>query len=180
MSTETIARRYAIALADVVTKTGDAESVKQELVTWNEMIKASADLQSVFASPAIQHTAKEKLLETLIAKASPSRTTANFLRVLVKNDRIGELEQIQERFEEELAARSGLVVASVVSARDLPEGEKGAFQANLEKLTGRKVEIEYAIDPEIIGGVITRIGSTVYDSSVRTKLANLREELAAA
>jgi len=180
MSTETIARRYAIALADVVTKTGDAEPVKKELVSWNEMISSSSDLQSVFGSPAIQHTAKEKVLETLIAKASPSKTTANFLRVLVKNDRIGDLPQIQERFEEELADRSGLVVASVVSARDLPDGEKGEFQLNLEKLTGRKVEIEYGVDPEIIGGVITRIGSTVYDSSVRTKLENLREELAAA
>jgi len=180
MSTETIARRYAIALADVVTKTGDAEPVKNELAAWNEMIKTSSDLQSAFASPAIQHTAKERVLETLIARATPSKTTSNFLRVLVKNDRIGDLEQIRERFEEELAERSGLVVASVVSARDLPEAEKGAFQTNLEKLTGRNVEIEYGVDPDIIGGVITRIGSTVYDSSVRTKLENLREELAAA
>ncbi|MBX3281271.1 MAG: ATP synthase F1 subunit delta [Acidobacteria bacterium] len=180
MNTETIARRYAIALADVVTKGGDAGLIKGELATWDEMIKTNADLQSVFSSPAIQHSAKEKVLETLIAKASPSKTTANFLRVLVKNDRIGELAQIRERFEEELADRSGVVVASVVSARDLPESEKGAFQANLEKLTGRKVEIEYGVDPEIIGGVVTRIGSTVYDSSVRTKLDNLREELATA
>lgn len=180
MSTETIARRYAIALADVVTKGDNAETIKNELAGWSEMIGASADLQSVFASPAIQHGSKEKVLETLIAKVSPSKTTSNFLRVLVKNDRIGELPQIRERFEEELAARSGVVVASVVSARDLPDSEKGAFQANLEKLTGRKVEIEYGVDPEIIGGVVTRIGSTVYDSSVRTKLDNLREELAAA
>ncbi|KXJ98605.1 MAG: ATP synthase F1 subunit delta [Acidobacteria bacterium OLB17] len=180
MSTETIARRYAIALADVVTKNGEAAGVKGELNAWNEMVASSPDLQSVFANPSIQHSAKEKLLETLIAKAGPSKTTANFLRVLVKNDRIGDLPQIQERFEEELAERSGVVVASVVSARDLPESEKGVFQANLEKLTGRKVEIEYGVDPEIIGGVVTRIGSTVYDSSVRTKLDNLREELAAA
>lgn len=180
MSTETIARRYAIALADVVTNGGDPETVKNELVAWNDMIGASSDLQSVFSSPAIQHAAKEKVLETLIAKASPSKTTSNFLRILVKNGRIGELSQIQERFEEELADRSGVVVASVISARDLPQTEKGAFQANLEKLTGRTVEIEYGVDPEIIGGVVTRIGSTVYDSSVRTKLENLREELAAA
>jgi F-type H+-transporting ATPase subunit delta len=76
-----------------------------------------------------------------------------------------------------LEERSGTVTAEITAARELPVTERSAFQTNLEKLTGKKVNINYTVDKDIIGGVVTRIGSTVYDGSVKTKLANLREEM---
>ena len=177
MSNETIARRYAIALADVVIKSNEADTVKAELAQWKDLFAPSDDLKTVVANPSVAHSGKEKVLESLIAKASPSRTTANFLRVLLQNGRLGEVGEISDRFEAELDARSGMVAAQITSARTLPESERAAFQQNLEKLTGKKVSVNYEIDTDIIGGVITRIGSTVYDASVKTKLENLKEQL---
>lgn len=177
MSVETIARRYGAALADVVVKSGETEAVRSELKTWEAMLTSNAELASVFASPAIAHMDKESILEKLIAKARPSRTTANFLKVLLRNGRVGELGEITRRFEAELEERSGNVVAKVTSARDLTDGEKAELAANLAKVTGKNIKPVYSVDRNIIGGVVTQIGSTVYDGSVRTQLENLREEL---
>jgi F-type H+-transporting ATPase subunit delta len=177
MSIETIARRYGTALADVVLKSGETETVKKELITFGAMIAENADLQSVFSNPTIAHASKEKLLGALIARSKPSKTTANFLRVLLQNNRLTSLQEIDERFESVLAERSGVVSAEITSARELPDRERKEFEKNLEKLTGKSVSVNYAVDAEIIGGVVTRIGSTVYDGSVKTKLENLREQL---
>jgi F-type H+-transporting ATPase subunit delta len=177
MSQETVARRYATALADVVTKNGDVDTVRTELKSWEELIRSSVDLQNAFLNPSIGHASKERVLESLVQRTRPSRTTSNFLRVLLKNDRLGELDEINRRFEAELEERSGVVTAHVTSARELTDGEKAQLQANLAKLTGRMVKLEFGIDKDLIGGVVTRIGSTVYDASVKTQLENLREEL---
>ena len=177
MSIETVARRYGTALADVVLKTGETEAVKAELRSWEEMMAGNADLQSAFGNPAIAHADKEKVLESLISRTSPSRTTANFLRELLKNSRLTELAEINDKFATVLEERSGRVAAEVISARDLSEMQKQELRANLEKLTGKQVDLRFAIDPSIIGGVVTRIGSTVYDGSVKTQLENLKQEL---
>ena len=177
MSTETIARRYGTALADVVLETGETETVRSELREWELQILSNADLQKAFDSPAIAHLEKEKLLDTLIAKTNPSKTSANFLRVLLQNGRLTELREINDRFAAVLEERSGVVAAAITSARELPENERNEFRSKLEKLTGKKVDLNFKIDKEIIGGVVTRIGSTVYDGSVKTKLENLKAEL---
>ena len=177
MSIETVARRYGTALADVVLKTGETEAVRTELKAWEEMTSSNADLQNAFGNPAIAHNDKEKVLESLIQRANPSRTTANFLRVLLKNDRLTELVEINDKFAAVLEERSGRVSAEVTSARDLSEGEKQELRGNLERLTGKQVDLRFGIDPAIIGGVVTRIGSTIYDGSVKTQLENLKQEL---
>ena len=177
MSVETIARRYSVALADAVANTGESDTVKAELAMCAQLFGGNADLQEVFANPTVPHADKEKVLGDLIAKTKPSKTTANFLRVLLKNDRITELSQINDRFAAVLDERSGLVSAEIISARELPPAERAEFERSLEKLTGKRVNINYATDQNIIGGVVARIGSTVYDGSVKTKLENLREQL---
>jgi len=177
MSVETIARRYSSALADVVVKSGETELVKGELGEWERLISGNDDLKSVFSNPAIPHLNKEKLLEGLLEKTRPAKSTANFLRILLRNGRLTELGDINERFESELEARSGVVSAEITSAREIPEAERSALRANLEKLTGKKIKISFNIDDRIIGGVVTRIGSTVYDGSVKTQLENLKERL---
>ena len=177
MSNETVARRYGTALADVVLKTGETENVKAELKIWEEMMASNPDLQTAFGNPSIAHSGKERLLESLIQRANPSRTTANFLRILVKNDRLTELAEINDKFASVLEERSGRVTAEVTSARDLSEGQKQELRMNLERLTGKQVDLRYGIDPSIIGGVVTRIGSTIYDGSVKTQLENLKEQL---
>jgi len=177
MSVETIARRYAIALADIVVSSGETETVRSELRDWERLISENGDLQSAFSSPAIVRGDKEKVLENLIQRSNPAKTTANFLRVLLRNGRLIELDEINERFAVELEARSGQVSAEIVSARDLQEAEKSDLRVNLEKLTGKRVNLNYSVDGDLIGGVVTRIGSTVYDGSIKTQLDNLKEQL---
>lgn len=177
MSNETIARRYSVALADVVLKSGQTDSVKAEIASLGALFGQNSDLQTVFSNPAIAHANKEKVLDGLLAKLKPSSTTANFLKVLLQNGRLSELSDINDRFAAVLDERSGLVAAEITSARELPGGEKAEFEKSLAALTGKTVNVNYAVDPNIIGGVVTRIGSTVYDGSVKTKLENLKEQL---
>jgi F-type H+-transporting ATPase subunit delta len=177
MSVETVARRYATALADVVAKSGETEAVRSELKTWEDLMKANGNLQTVFANPAIAHANKEKVLESLLAKAKPLKTTANFLRVLLRNSRLTELAAINEKFASVLDERNNIVTAEVTSARPLSEAEKTEFQSNLARLTGKKVNLNFNINENIIGGVVTRVGSTVYDGSVKTQLETLKQQL---
>ena len=177
MSVETIARRYATALADVVLKSGETETVTSELKTWEVLIDSNENLQTLFGNPSIAHLSKEKVLDGLLAKTRPSKTTANFLKVMLGNGRLTELGHINTRFAAVLEERSGNVVAKITSARELSASEKTELETNLEKLTGKQIKPDFIIDNGIIGGVVTQIGSTVYDGSVRTQLENLKEEL---
>jgi len=177
MSVETVARRYATALADVVTKTTETESVKAELKTWEQMISANTDLQTALGNPAISQVNKEKVLASLIEKTKPTKTTANFLRVLLRNGRLTEIGEINEKFASVLEERSGAVSAQIISARSLSEGEKAEMQTNLSKLTGKIVRLNFETDETLIGGVVTRVGSTVYDGSVKTRLAELKHQM---
>ncbi len=178
MSVETVARRYAGALADIVIKTGEVEPVKNELKTWEEMMSSNSELLNAFRNPAIAHASKEKVLESLIEKTKPTKTTANFLRILLRNSRLTEIREINERFAGVLDERNGLITAEVTSARPLTDADKAELETTLAKLTGGKqVNLTFKIDENIIGGVITRVGSTVYDGSVKTQLEELRNKL---
>ena len=177
MSVETVARRYAHALADVVMKSGETDSVKAELKSWEDMINSNADLQTAFGNPSIAQENKVKVLESLISRTKPTKTTANFLRVLLRNDRLSQISEINERLDGVLEERSGITSAKIISARPLSETQKAEFQTSLNKMTGKDVRLNYEIDETIIGGVVTRIGSTVYDGSVKTKLEELKYKL---
>ena len=107
MSIEIVARRYGSALADVVLKSGETDTVRSELTQWAAMIDANADLHDAFSNPTIPHAQKEKLLGSLLERTKPSRTTANFLRVLLKNGRLTEISAINERFSVESPSGSG-------------------------------------------------------------------------
>ena len=177
MSAETVARRYSLALADVVATTKDADIVTNELKTWEEIMSSNSSLSGAFSNPAIAHASKEKVLEKLIGKTKPSKTTANFLRVLLRNGRLTNLADINQSFAKVLEERAGFVSAKIVSARELSDKEKKDLKSNVEKMTGKKVSLDFDIDQNIIGGVVTTIGSTVYDGSIKTKLENLKQQL---
>lgn len=177
MSVETVARRYALALAEVVAKSSETEVVKSELKTWEAMIDANTDLQTAFRNPAISQADKEKVLNNLIEKTNPIKTTANFLRVLLRNGRLAEIGEINRKFASVLEEQSGVVSANITSARELSEAQKTEVLLNLELLTGKRMNLEYKTDESLIGGMVTRIGSTVYDGSVKTQLQELKQQL---
>jgi F-type H+-transporting ATPase subunit delta len=178
MSVQTVARRYASALADVVLERGEAREVQEELLTWEKMFQGSPMLQEVFRNPTIALDKKRAVLNKLIERAKPKPTTANFLKVLLQNQRITDLGEINKKFAELLDERGGTVAATVTTARSVPENAQQKLHAKLLSLTGKKVRINFTTDPDLIGGLVTRIGSTVYDGSVRNHLQQIKEKMA--
>ncbi len=172
-----VARRYAAALADVVLTRGEAREVQAELIAWEKMIASSDLLQELLNNPTIPTDEKERAINELIARSKVNQTTANLLRLLLKNHRLSELTEINARFAEILDERAGLVSAEVISARPVPEAMKQSIQQDLRKVTGRDVKIDFTIDENVIGGTITKIGSTVYDGSIRNQLFELEKRL---
>ena len=178
MSVQTVARRYASALADVVLQRGEAREVQAELTTWAEMLAAHQNLRDVFANPTIALDQKRKVLNRLIELSKPRETTANFLKVLLQNQRLTELSEINKKFAQTLDERAGLVAATVTTARPIPADIHHRLEGALASLTGKKVRIDFVTDPNLIGGVVTRIGSTVYDGSLRNQLEQIKEKMA--
>jgi F-type H+-transporting ATPase subunit delta len=173
-----VARRYATALADVVTARGEAQEVKEELAAWSEMMQSNEQLLEVFRNPTIPYEQKRKVLSTLIARARVRPTTANFLQVLLQNQRLAELGEVNKRFAQLLDERSGVVSAEVTTARPVAQDSQAALHEKLAAMTGKSVRLSFTTDEELIGGIVTRIGSTIYDGSVRNQLQQVRERLA--
>jgi F-type H+-transporting ATPase subunit delta len=178
LSLQTIARRYAVALADVVFERGEAAPVQEELSEWASMLESSALLREAFGNPTVQYDQKQKVLNELIARTKVRPTTANFLQVLLRNQRLTELSEVNRKFAQVLDERSGVVAAAVTTARPVDEQAQAALRAKLNQLTGKSVRLTFATDAELIGGMVTRIGSTVYDGSVRNQLREAEQRLA--
>jgi F-type H+-transporting ATPase subunit delta len=175
---QTVARRYAAALADVLAERGEARQVQEELSAWELMIRGNAQLQEAFSNPTIPYDQKRKVLSALITRTRVRPTTANFLQVLLQNQRLTELGEVNKRLAHVLDERSGIVSAQVTTARPVPENSQQALRAKLAGLTGKEVRLSFSTDAELIGGIVTRIGSTVYDGSVRTQLQQVKEKMA--
>jgi len=173
-----VARRYATALAQVVTARGEAQEVQQELTAWVQMMESNQQLLEVFRNPTIPYEQKRKVLNTLIARTKVRPTTANFLQLLLQNQRLPELGEVNKRLAMVLDERSGVVSAEVTTARPVGESSQGALRAKLAAMTGKRVRLTFATDEELIGGIVTRIGSTIYDGSVRNQLDQVRDRLA--
>lgn len=178
MSSQTVARRYSSALADVVLERGEAREVQQELIAWSELLKSNANLREVFANPTIALDQKRGVLRRLIEIAKPRPTTVNFLKLLLQNQRLPELDHINQRFAAVLDDRAGVLAAQVTTARPVEPETQRTLQTMLLNLTGKSVRIEFDTDPGMIGGLVTRIGSTIYDGSVRNQLEQIKEKMA--
>ena len=178
MSSQTVARRYASALADVLRERQDAARVQEELASWEQMITSNALLMEVFSNPTVPYDQKSKVLNELIARTRVSTTTANFLKILLKNQRLGELAEVNAKLAQVLDERAGVVSADVASARPVSPSIQASLEDTLRKITGKKVRLSFQTDESLLGGIVTRIGSTIYDGSVRNQLQRLKEELA--
>lgn len=178
MSVQMIARRYASALADVILERGEAKEVQHELQQWEEVLQSSASLQEVFRNPTIALDQKRGVLNKLIDRAKPRPTTTNFLKVLLQNQRLTELPEINRKLTEILDERAGMVAAIVKTARPVPNDIQKSLEQRLTAVTQKKVRLNFEEDPDLIGGLVTRIGSTVYDGSVRNQLQLIKEKMA--
>jgi F-type H+-transporting ATPase subunit delta len=175
-----ITSRYARAFADVVLDKGlPPASVLEQLYGMLAIVKSNEMLQRVWENPSIPAEQKRALLDAIVARENVSKPVRNFLAVLIDHRRINELAEIARQVESELDTRLGFAEADVTSARELGEQEKRGLEGKIEKMTGRKVRAHYATDGSLIGGAIVRLGSTIYDGSVKGQLHRMKAQLAA-
>jgi F-type H+-transporting ATPase subunit delta len=173
LSLQQVARRYASALADVAVERGDEREVQTEIDSWVSMIEATPLLREVFANPTIPYDQKRKVLEDLISRSRVRETTASFLRVLLKNQRLSELKEVADRYGQVLDERGGIVAAYVTTARAIPDELRNSLHQALVESTGKTVRLSFTTDESLIGGVVARVGSTIFDGSVRSELERL-------
>lgn len=177
MSVQTVARRYAAALADVVVERGESREVQEELNAWERMLSDNPQLLEVVRNPTIPYDQKRRVVNTLIERTRVRPTTSNFLQVLLQNHRLADLHEINRVFVQELDRRSGVVSAQVTTARPVSPQAQEALRAQISSLTDSNVRLQFAVDEELLGGIVTRIGSTVYDGSVRNQLEQIKERM---
>jgi F-type H+-transporting ATPase subunit delta len=169
-----LAERYAGALVDVALENKQADQIKVELAEFAAMVRESGELHSFLANPSIARASKHAAIEQLVARMGASRTLRNYLFVIVDQRRAGLLIEIEQAFSQILDARQGIMQATVTSAAELTAGERAEMDAALVKLTGKKVQAQFKTDAALIAGAVVRIGSTIYDGSVRAQLERLR------
>lgn len=177
MSVVTVARRYAEAMVDVAISRNEVESIDNELRVFAETMNASRELYNAFASPIVSPVDKLSLLNALISRLKAGQMTANLLRTMLKHYRLHYVAEVYEQFRRKMNERKGLIVAEVATAVQVGASEQARLGRTLEQMTGKQVEFKFNTDPSLIGGVVTRIGSVVYDGSVRTQLQVIKERL---
>ncbi|MGH7246761.1 MAG: ATP synthase F1 subunit delta [Pseudomonadota bacterium] len=176
-----VASRYARALADVVFRPGSGVEPNAALASLRAvetMLDESAEFETVLLSPAVPPSKKRAVLARLSAPLDFAAPVRNFFYVLIDRRRIGSLSEIREGFEAMMDERLGLVRVDVTSPGDLDAAQRASLQAQLSRLSGKQVRLEFSVDPSLVGGVIARIGSNVYDGSVRGELDALGKRLA--
>jgi F-type H+-transporting ATPase subunit delta len=174
------ATRYANALADVVTAPASAvrpEAVLAELRSFESVMRASEELQNALVTPAVPVSRKRAVVARIAALLDLSGVARNFLYVLLDHRRIAELADILQTLEEVLDQRLGFARAEVTAARELTEAQRKKLHAELERISGKRIRARFGVDSALIGGVMARIGSTVYDGSVRGQLQALGRRL---
>jgi F-type H+-transporting ATPase subunit delta len=175
-----LASRYSRALVDVVTAPGsgvEPARVLRELHAIEELVGGSPSLRVALLSPAVSPSRKRAVMARLLAPMGVHEKVRNFVWVVIDHRRVAELGMIIQGFETLLDQRLGFVRADVASAHELSADQRAALEAQVARLAGKKARLKYTTDPALIAGVVARVGSTVYDGSVRGQLEQLRMRL---
>jgi F-type H+-transporting ATPase subunit delta len=172
-----IANRYAKALVDVCLKLGQSEQVAKELAQFEELLSQNPELSLFYANPAIPVIRKRAATTEILTQLGFSTTTSNFLFVLIHNHRINYLAEIHRAFRQGVNERLGVIQADITTAFPVDQDTKDQLEERLKALTGKKVLLNFGISQEVIGGVITRIGDTIYDGSIRQQLESIKARL---
>jgi F-type H+-transporting ATPase subunit delta len=175
--------RYARAVFDVALKESDVQQVGRDLAAFGRMVAGNEGLSRVLSNPAVPAARKRGVVDALLAATgTASPIVARLLRLLADRDRLGLLPEIVAAYRTRLLEHGKVMRVEVVTAVALPPDRVAALQQRLAQASGRRsedVHLETRVDPSIIGGAITKIGSTVYDGSVTRQLARMRERLVA-
>jgi F-type H+-transporting ATPase subunit delta len=177
MSLRISATRYAKALFDVAITESDPSRIEQNLSAIVQAMTAHAELRRAMTSPAVPRNARVALVSSVAQQAGAERPVAKLLAMLADRGRLELLPDLLEVYRERLLQHRNVVRASVITAAPLGAENLQAIESRLGGLTGKQVQLSTTVDPSLIGGMITRVGSTVYDGSVRTQLQKLKQRL---
>jgi len=171
--------QYANALADVAVAQGAAEAAAKQFSEFGAVFADSAELRNFLSSPAVTREGKHGAIEKITARMGASKILRNLLFIIADRQRTHMLPEIIGAFQEVIRQRQGIAEAEISSAVALSAGQKTEFKKTLERLTGKRVEPKYSLDPALLGGAVVRIGDTIYDGSLRSRLNDLLMRLAA-
>ena len=173
------ASRYATAFLDVVTAAKlDTAAIDRQISDFLGTWDGSAELRAFFMNPAIPAAQKVAFLDKLNAQLGMQKQLRNLIAVLIDNGRIGHVGEVMQLYRRQLQERLGIKPAEIVTARELSAEERESLVTQVAKLAEGRVEPTFKLDKSILGGTVVRIGSTVYDGSVRGRLERLKEQLA--
>jgi len=178
MKDRKLAFRYARALLSVVHDPGTVERIDDFLTAMVQALNDSPDLRQAMLDPAVPRSARTKILRSLVEQNGLPTEVGNFFATLVDNNRIGALDAIAAVFHEERERQQGIVAAEMTTATPINEEMKQRARSALERLTGATVRLTCNVKPDLIGGAVTKIGSTVYDGSLRSQLEQLKRKMA--
>jgi F-type H+-transporting ATPase subunit delta len=178
MTNKTAASRYARALLDVTVKEkGDLQQTEQELAAFVDLFAQHPTLQKVLLNPAIPVQRKQAAVSELVSRMKTSSVLAKLIALLAERDRLVLLPELLAGYRERLLDYQNVVRAEVTTAVPLGADRTQAIERGLAQLTGRTVTLATKVNPAIIGGVVARIGSTVYDGSITTQLQKMKQRL---
>jgi len=172
-----LARRYAKAIFEIGRDQGGLDKLGADLRTLSAAMKESAELAQVLTSPALKKADRRKVIDALLQRIGSVTTTRNTIYLLLEGERLGSLPMISRELDRMIEEKAGRVSAEVVSAKALDPSQLSQITATLEKLSGKKVSVSSRQDADLLGGVVAKVGDTVYDGSLRTQLRTLRDEL---
>lgn len=180
MSLRTSANRYAKALFDVaLAEQADLAQIDRDLTEFAEVLDAHAELLQAAMRVGIPDATRKTVAATVADRLALVAPVKKLLALLAEQRKLNLLPHLLEAYRERLLSHQHIVRAQVTSAAALSPEQTAALEASLARVTGKKVELSVAVDPELLGGIVARIGSTVYDGSVRTQLRRVREQLLA-
>jgi F-type H+-transporting ATPase subunit delta len=175
-----VSSRYARALADAVfesrTDVTTAEHDVKEIV---QLFSESDVLRRVWENPSIPSPQRRAVLDALASRVGMVKIVRNFVAVLIDHERIRQLPEIARKFELELNTRMGFADAQVTSVHELDDADREVIEQQIERLVAKKIRARYQTDESLLGGAVVRVGSTVYDGSLRGQLAKIKEQLSA-
>jgi F-type H+-transporting ATPase subunit delta len=176
-----LALRYAHAFASVVTSSKlDTNAVQEQLNDFNGTLAESDALRTVLANPAIPAPEKLKVLDAIAVRVNMIPQVRNFLAVIMDHQRLTELNEIIAEYHAVADEQSGVAEAEITSAHPLNDQDRAELESQVAKLAGGRVRTTYRQDATLLGGAVVRIGSTVYDGSIRAQLQQLKQKLVSA
>lgn len=178
MSMRASAARYAKALLDVTIAEDDPARAEQQLTAFAALLAQYANLQGALTNPAVPAASKRGVVQQLLDRQQPSAPVSKLLLLLADRDKLAMLPDLLAVYRERLMDYQRVIRAEVTTAAPLAQARVDELTDRLARATGRTIRMTTKVDPSIIGGIVTRIGSTVYDGSVAAQLQAIRQRLA--